>query len=96
VVGLNRFVDDAPAESPPTQHIDADGERLQVEGLRRVRVSRDKAAWGTALAGLETAARGSENVLPPMIEAVKAGATLGEISDRLRAAWGEHRELLTV
>jgi methylmalonyl-CoA mutase N-terminal domain/subunit len=45
---------------------------------------------------IEAAARGSANLLPPLIDAVKAGATLGEMSDRLRAAWGEHRELLTV
>ncbi len=42
------------------------------------------------------AASGSENLLPALIEGAKAGATLGEMSDRLRACWGEHRELLTV
>ena len=45
---------------------------------------------------LGEAAGAGENVLPPLIEAVKAYATLGEMSDRLRAAWGEHRELITV
>jgi len=45
---------------------------------------------------LERAAAGSDNLLPPIIAAVKARATLGEISDRLRGAWGEHRELITV
>ena len=42
------------------------------------------------------AARGDGNLVPAVIEAVKAHATVGEISDRLRAAWGEHRELITV
>jgi methylmalonyl-CoA mutase N-terminal domain/subunit len=48
------------------------------------------------MAGVESAARDGSNVMPALIEAVKAGATLGEISDRLRAAFGEHRELITV
>jgi methylmalonyl-CoA mutase N-terminal domain/subunit len=46
--------------------------------------------------GLEDAANGTDNLLPPMIEAVKAYATVGEIADRLRTAWGVHRELITV
>ena len=49
-----------------------------------------------ACAGSRTCARGEENLLPALIEAVEAYATVGEISDRLRAAWGEHRELITV
>ena len=49
-----------------------------------------------ALRRLEDEARGEGNLLPPIIEAVAAYATVGEISDRLRAAWGVHRELITV
>jgi methylmalonyl-CoA mutase N-terminal domain/subunit len=45
---------------------------------------------------LEDAARGTDNLLPPIIEAVRAYATTGEIADRLRATWGVHRELITV
>ena len=48
------------------------------------------------MARLDAAANGTDNLLPPMIEAVKARATLGEIADRLRTAWGEHRELITI
>ena len=95
VVGVNKFRDEA-GRTPPTQKIDPEGERRQVEGLRRVRTERDPAAWAGALARLEDAARGTDNLLPPMIEAVKAYATVGEISDRLRAVWGEHRELITI
>ena len=95
VVGVNKFRDER-GSTPPTQKIDPEGERRQVEGLRRVRAERDPAAWTAALARLEEAARGSDNLLPPMIEAVKAYATVGEISDRLRAVWGEHRELITI
>jgi methylmalonyl-CoA mutase N-terminal domain/subunit len=95
VVGVNKFRDEAGL-TPPTQKIDPEGERRQVEGLRRVRAERDSAAWAAAMARFEGAARGTDNVLPAMIEAVKAYATVGEISDCLRLVWGEHRELITI
>jgi methylmalonyl-CoA mutase N-terminal domain/subunit len=95
VVGVNRFQDEE-THTPPIQRIDPDGERRQVEGVRRVRAERDPAAWSAAIGRLEDSARGTENLLPPIIEAVQAYATVGEISDRLRAAWGVHRELITV
>ncbi|MGH2408113.1 MAG: acyl-CoA mutase large subunit family protein [Candidatus Limnocylindrales bacterium] len=95
VVGVNRFVDDA-VPSPPLQRIDPAGEAEQVERLRRTRAERDATAWAASLERLETTARGTENLMPAIIEAVSAQATLGEIADRLRAAWGEHRELITI
>ena len=95
VVGVNKFRDEAGL-TPPTQKIDPEGERHQVEGVRRVRAERDPTAWAAALVRLEDAARGTDNLLPPMIEAVKAYATVGEISDCLRTVWGEHRELITI
>jgi methylmalonyl-CoA mutase N-terminal domain/subunit len=95
VVGVNRFRDERAA-TPPIQRIDPDAERLQVEGVRRVRAERDPAAWESALRRLDDAARGGDNLLPPIIDAVRAYATVGEISDRLRVAWGEHRELITI
>ena len=95
VVGVNRFRDEA-TPAPPIHRIDPEGERRQVDGVRRVRAERDPAEWSGALARLEDTARGEENLLPAIVEAVKAYATVGEISDRLRVAWGEHRELVTV
>jgi methylmalonyl-CoA mutase N-terminal domain/subunit len=95
VVGVNRYVD-APAPSPPLQHIDPAAEAAQGERLARLRAERDAVACMAALERLETAARGTANLMPPIIEAVGAQATLGEIADRLRLAWGEHRELITV
>ena len=95
VVGLNRYRDEG-AKSPPIQRIDPEGERRQVEGLRRVRAERDPAQWAAALRRLDEAAQGTDNLLPPLIEAVKAYATVGEISDRLRAAWGVHRETISI
>jgi len=95
VVGVNRFRDES-STTPPTQKIDPEGERRQVEGLRRVRAERDPAAWKASLDRLDDAARGDENLMPFLIEAVKAYATVGEIADHLRDAWGVHRELITI
>jgi methylmalonyl-CoA mutase N-terminal domain/subunit len=95
VVGVNRYADEAIA-APPLQRIDPAAERAQIEGLRRVRTERDQATWQAALGRLDDAARSGENVMPALIEAVKAYATLGELSDRLRLAFGEHRELITI
>ncbi|MGZ6312089.1 MAG: acyl-CoA mutase large subunit family protein [Candidatus Limnocylindrales bacterium] len=95
VVGVNRFVDEG-APHPPLQRIDPRAERDQIAGVARVRAGRDATACEQALVRLAEEARGAENLLPAIIEAVGAYATLGEISDRLRVAWGEHRELVTV
>jgi len=95
VVGVNKFTDDETV-SPPLQRIDPALEREQIERIAALRASRDEAAWSAALDRLEVVARGTDNIVPVMIDAVKAQATLGEISDRLRDVWGEHRELVTV
>jgi methylmalonyl-CoA mutase N-terminal domain/subunit len=95
VVGVNRFRDDE-ISTPPTQKIDPDGERRQIERVRRVRAERSEAAWTAAMAELERVARADGNLMPSILAAVRAYATVGEISDRLRVAWGEHRELITV
>jgi methylmalonyl-CoA mutase N-terminal domain/subunit len=95
VVGVNRFRDDE-VSTPPTQRIDPDGERRQIERVQRVRAERSTARWQAAMDALEAVARGDGNLMPPILDAVRAYATVGEISDRLRVAWGEHRELITV
>jgi methylmalonyl-CoA mutase N-terminal domain/subunit len=96
VVGVNRFRDEGARTSPPLQRIDPRGERDQIAGLRRVRSERDPAAWEAAMRRLGDAAAGTDNLMPPIIEAVKAYATVGEIADKLRSTWGVHRELITV
>jgi methylmalonyl-CoA mutase N-terminal domain/subunit len=96
VVGVNKFRDDGAGTRPEVHRIDPEGERRQVEGIRRVRAERDPAAWEAAMRRLGDEANGDGNLLPPIIEAVAAYATVGEIADRLRAAWGVHRELITV
>jgi methylmalonyl-CoA mutase N-terminal domain/subunit len=95
VVGVNRFRDDE-VHTPPTQRIDPDGERRQVERVRRVRAERSEAGWTAAMDELERIARADGNLMPAILAAVRAYATVGEISDRLRVTWGEHRELITV
>jgi methylmalonyl-CoA mutase, N-terminal domain len=95
VVGVNRFRDDE-ITTPPIQKIDPDGERRQIERVRRVRAERSPEAWATAMAELDRVAAGDGNLMPPIIAAVRSHATVGEISDRLRVSWGEHRELITV
>ena len=89
VVGVNRF---QSGESPPIGvfHLDPDVERTQLENLRRLRSSRDQSAATRALDRVEAAARGSDNLMPPILEAAEAQATVGEISDRLRAVFGEY------
>jgi methylmalonyl-CoA mutase N-terminal domain/subunit len=94
VVGVNRFTE---GESPPPPALRVDGglERRRTAELERLRALRDAAAVGRCLADVEAAARGDANLMPPILAAVEARATLGEISDRLRAAFGTHREVFS-
>ncbi len=91
VVGVNAFAEEGDEQRPVAQVIDPEAERRQVERTRAVRAARDAAAADAALAVLEDAARGTENVLPRIRSAVEADVTLGEISQALRRAWGEHQ-----
>jgi methylmalonyl-CoA mutase N-terminal domain/subunit len=94
VVGVNAFVQDA-APVPVTK-VDPRIEAEQVDRLRAMRARRDAAAHGAALEKIERAAKGSDNVLPHVLDAVKAYATVGEIAGVLRKVWGEHVETLVV
>ncbi|MBX3280247.1 MAG: methylmalonyl-CoA mutase [Acidobacteria bacterium] len=91
VVGVNRF--HADEERPiPTLRIDAAIERAQVERVRRVRAERNADAARAAIERVGEAARTGANLMPPIIDAVEAYATLGEIADSMRAVFGEYRE----
>ncbi|HKP45577.1 MAG TPA: methylmalonyl-CoA mutase family protein, partial [Pyrinomonadaceae bacterium] len=95
VVGVNRF--ETKEESKvATLRVNPDIERQQVERVRALRERRDAQAVEGTLANLEEAARGTDNLLPLILNCVEAYATVGEISDRLRKVWGEYRESLTV
>jgi methylmalonyl-CoA mutase N-terminal domain/subunit len=78
-------------ESSPIHllEMDPEGEKRQLERLARVRSSRDGDAVESALRALGQAAGASENLMPLILDAVKAYATLGEVTDTLRQAWGE-------
>jgi methylmalonyl-CoA mutase N-terminal domain/subunit len=95
VVGMNRFAD-TESRSVPTFNIDPGVERSQVERVRAVRASRSESAWKAALEAVEAAARGGDNLVPPVIAAVEARATVGEIADAMRAVFGTYQETATV
>jgi methylmalonyl-CoA mutase N-terminal domain/subunit len=90
VVGVNRFVDAEPTE-PEVFPIDPALQRAQVDSVRAVRARRDQAQVDALLGDVAAAASGTQNLLVPMRAALKAQATLGEVSDVLRAAFGEYR-----
>ena len=95
VVGVNKF--EGEAEHPvKTLRIDPAIERDQIQRLQSLRSRRDSVATETALVELEEAARGTQNVLPCILDCVESMATVGEISNRLRSVWGEYREAVTV
>jgi methylmalonyl-CoA mutase N-terminal domain/subunit len=96
VVGVNRFADAAEGEEVPVQRIDEDLERRQVERVRGLRARRDKEPWEASLKAVGEAARSGENLMPRLVEAVEASATVGEIADTLRGVFGEYRESVVV
>ena len=91
IVGLNQF----QMEEEPLRdilRIKPEVEQYQKGKLARVKKERNNTKVKEALADLKRAAQGTENLVPPILEAVKAYATLGEISDTLREVFGEYRE----
>ena len=94
VVGLNRFADKSES-IVPLFHVDPEIERKQVERLRAVRASRSAEDWRLAIEAVSQAARDGGNLVPPIIAAVEAKATVGEVADALRATFGEYKEANT-
>jgi len=92
IVGVNCLTDSV-AEPLEILRISPEVEREQVAALRGRRAQRDQKAVDAALAALVAAARGDDNLVPPMLDAARAEATLGEICDALRAEWGSYTEL---
>jgi methylmalonyl-CoA mutase N-terminal domain/subunit len=95
VVGVNKFQSEEESKVK-TLSVDPAMEKDQVDRLLALRARRDSSATGASLVKLEAAARGTENVLPHILDCVEALATVGEISNRLRTVWGEYREAVTV
>ncbi|HEX3532441.1 MAG TPA: methylmalonyl-CoA mutase family protein [Thermoanaerobaculia bacterium] len=93
VVGVNAF--QAPEEQPTEPlHLDPAMERDQVERLRALRARRDAAKAAATLAALTAAAGEERNLMPPILDCVRAEVTLGEISDALREVYGEYHEAI--
>jgi len=91
VVGVNKFQQDE--QEPPTMfRLDPALEAQQIARLRELRASRDGHAVETRLCALEAAARSSDNLMPHILACAEAYGTVGEISDRLRAVFGEYKE----
>jgi methylmalonyl-CoA mutase, N-terminal domain len=90
LVGVNRFVDDE-VEVAEVFPIDPALQRSQIERTQKVRAGRDQSAVKASLEEIASAARGSQNLLVPMHEALRHMATLGEVSDVLREAFGVHQ-----
>jgi methylmalonyl-CoA mutase N-terminal domain/subunit len=74
--------------------IDPAFERAQVERVRKVRAERDAAVATAALKEIERVARSGENLMPRIIAAVEASATLGEVADAMRRVFGEYSEAI--
>jgi methylmalonyl-CoA mutase N-terminal domain/subunit len=94
IVGVNDFVQDSPHVE--VMKIDPNIERDQVARVRAVRARRDESKHAEALRRIEAAAKGKDNLLPLVLDAVKAEATVGEIAGVLRETWGEHQETLVL
>ncbi len=88
IVGVNRFIQEEP--EPPAFRVDPELEPRQVARLRQVRSSRDETAVSMALDGLAGAARGSDNLMPHIVDAVRRYASVGEISGALRRVFGTY------
>jgi methylmalonyl-CoA mutase N-terminal domain/subunit len=89
VVGVNRFRRDADEIYEPLK-VDPTIETQQADRLARLRAERDNAEVDRHLAALRAAAQGTDNVLYPMHDALRARATVGEVCNVLRDVWGVH------
>ncbi len=94
IVGQNAFAGDAA--SVPVLKVDPALERQQIDRLEAWRSARGEAAVAGQLSALRSAADGEDNLMPLIVAAVRAGATVGEVSDAFRSSWGHYEENVTV
>ncbi|HIA01868.1 MAG TPA: methylmalonyl-CoA mutase [Myxococcales bacterium] len=95
IVGVNKFVNDNDSE-PELAKIRSGVEADQKARLAAFKASRDAESVASAVQAVEETAQGSDNLMPVILRAVKAGATLGEVSDAMRRQFGEYRERVVV
>lgn len=91
IVGVNRF-QTQQSGGVPLFRIDSAMEQARIESLAQWRASREAGALNTALDALEASAKGTENLMAPILTAAECGATVGEISARFRKVFGEYRD----
>jgi methylmalonyl-CoA mutase N-terminal domain/subunit len=97
VVGVNRFQVQVGAEKAvPIQRIDPALEPKQVERLQALRAKRNAETWQAAIRAVEDTARSGDNLMPRILAAVEANATVGEISDAMRKVYGEYKEAVVI
>ncbi len=93
IVGVNKHVDDGDGDGIPTLKIEEAVERDQVARIKAFKAARDPAVVAAAIAAVKHALEHDDvNVMPPILDAVRSGVTVGEISDQFRAVLGEHRD----
>src|SRR5664280_1796867 len=95
VVGVNRFHIEQE-HAVPIQRINPALEPKQVERLRALRAKRNADTWQAAIRGVEDTARSGDNLMPRILAAVEANATVGEISDAMRRVYGEYKEAVVI
>jgi methylmalonyl-CoA mutase N-terminal domain/subunit len=97
VVGVNQFqMQGEDEKAVPIQRIDPALERKQVERLRALRAKRNAETWQAAIRAVEDTARSGDNLMPRILAAVEANATVGEISDAMRKVYGEYKEAVVI
>ncbi|MGB6386685.1 MAG: methylmalonyl-CoA mutase family protein [Terriglobales bacterium] len=97
VVGVNRFqMQGEDEKAVPIQRIDPSLEPKQVERLRTLRARRNTETWKAAIRAVEDTARSGDNLMPRILAAVEANATVGEISDAMRRVFGEYKEAVVI
>jgi methylmalonyl-CoA mutase N-terminal domain/subunit len=90
LVGVNRFQSDAEQTAMEVMKVPDSIRLTQTERLRALRAGRDDAAWRAAMQAVTDAAAGTDNLMPHVLRAVEAKATVGEIAHALRGVWGEY------
>jgi methylmalonyl-CoA mutase N-terminal domain/subunit len=95
MVGVNKYVDDQEQEIP-TLKIDFDAERNQIQRVQKFKAQRDKGAWQRSIDSLRRDCEQGRNVMPTLIEAVRCGVTLGEVSDVYREVLGVYSDPGTI
>jgi len=96
VVGLNKFQSEEGIALKNLLRVDPGVMESQVAKLKKLKAERDNLAVKSALEKLKTSAQGSNNLMPPIMEAVRCYATLGEICDTLRDVFGEYKAVSTL